>query len=104
MANRVKPDAYDWSQISQQAADRARADKEICKNKSLETIAAKDKVEEIKNAALKLLNDAQSSWSTKVDKEPDKGLSTTDYTGKDKAKINGLKALDTFVDLERILV
>ena len=30
MTNRVKLDAYDWSQISQQAADRARADKQSC--------------------------------------------------------------------------
>jgi hypothetical protein len=49
MTNRVKLDAYDWSKISQQAADRARADKEICENKSLETITAKGKVAEINN-------------------------------------------------------
>lgn len=30
MTNRVKLDAYDWSQISQRAAERARADKQSC--------------------------------------------------------------------------
>lgn len=30
MTNRVKLDAYDWSQISQQAADRARTEKQNC--------------------------------------------------------------------------
>lgn len=97
MANRVKPDAYDWSQISRQAADRARSDKAACEVISLEAAAAKDE-------AKKLVSDVQTGLSAKVDRVPGKSLSANDFTDEAKAKVDALTAPDAFVDPKKLLV